>query len=261
MTSSTRIEDAGGILQITLCRPEQMNRVDDQLVDELQAVLASLRERPEIRAVVLAADGEVFSAGGDFDFIRAMHDDAQLRARNVLRARRTVDILLGVPQPIVAAIQGPAVGAGANIALACDLIVSCRSATIADPHARIGLVAGEGGCVWWPQSIGLHRARRHLLTGDPIDGETAFAYGLVTDLVDSAAEVLPAARALAAKIAALPPLSVQGTKRALNHIAELRAAEVLELSLALEKETVASEDILEAIAAFKERRPGDYRGV
>lgn len=259
--ASTRAQATDGVLEITLCRPEQMNRVDDQLVDELQATLGGLREQPEIRAVVLAADGEVFSAGGDFDFIRAMHDDAELRARNVLRARRTVDILLGVPQPIVVAVQGAAVGAGANIALACDLIVACRSAKISDPHARIGLVAGEGGCVWWPQSIGLHRARRHLLTGDPIDGETAFTYGLVTDLVDAPGDVQPAARALAAKIAAMPPLSVQGTKRSLNHIAELRAAEVLELSLALEKETVASQDILEAIAAFKERRPGRYRGV
>jgi enoyl-CoA hydratase len=115
--------------------------------------------------------------------------------------------------------------------------------------------------VWWPLSIGVHRARRHLLTGDPIDAETACAYGLVTDLVDSADQVLDAARALAGKVAALPPLAVQGTKRSLNRIAQLRAAEVLELSLALEEQTLASADLLEAIAAVKHRRPGSYTGA
>jgi enoyl-CoA hydratase len=258
---STSVEVAGPVAEVTLIRPDQQNRFDDQLRTELTAIFAAMGERSDVRAVVLAAQGEVFSAGGDFEFMQALHRDAALRAKLIAGARTLVDALLAVPQPIVAALSGAAVGAGANLALTCDLVVASRDVRIADPHVRIGLVAGEGGCVWWPQSIGLHRARRHLLTGDPIDGATAFAYGLVTDLVDEADHVLDTARDLARRIAALPPLAVQGTKRSLNHVAALRAAEVLELSLALERETLSSADLLEAVSAFRERRIGRYRGV
>lgn len=104
------------------------------------------------------------------------------------------------------------------------------------------------------------RARRHLLTGDPVDAEAAHAMGLVTDLVDDPADVLKAARDLAARIAALPPLAVQGTKRALNRVTQLRAGEVVDLSLAHEETTLASRDLLEAIDSFTERRPGVYQG-
>jgi enoyl-CoA hydratase len=104
------------------------------------------------------------------------------------------------------------------------------------------------------------RARRHLLTGDPVDAPTALAMGLVTDLVDTAEDVLPAARALATRIAALPPLAVQGTKRALNRVTQQRAGEVVDLALAHEETTLASQDLIEAIDAFQERRPGTFSG-
>jgi enoyl-CoA hydratase len=259
--ASTTVEVVDGIAQVTLCRPEQQNRFDNQLRTELTDAFLELARRRDVRAIVLAAQGDVFSAGGDFEFMQEMRANPVLRSTLIAGAKVLVDALLALPQPVVAAVQGAAVGAGANIALACDLVVVNREVRIADPHVRIGLVAGEGGCVWWPQSIGLHRARRHLLTGDPIDGETALAYGLVTDLVDTPEEVLDAARSLATKIAALPPLAVQGTKRSLNHVAQLRTAEILELSLALENETLSSADLLEAIAAFRERRPGRFGGT
>jgi enoyl-CoA hydratase len=258
---AARCEASESILEITLCRPETQNRLDETLRSELTEIFQSLRDNTQIRAVTLAAEGEIFSAGGDFEFLQAMRDKPELRAREVSAAKATVEALLSVPQPIIAAIAGAAVGAGANIALACDLVVASRTVRIADPHVKIGLVAGEGGCIWWTQSMGLHRARRHLLTGDAIDGATAFDCGLVTDLVDETDQVLPAALALAKKIAALPPLAVQGTKRSLNHIAEIRAGEVLELGLLLEDQTLSSADLLEAITAFKERRPGRFRGV
>jgi enoyl-CoA hydratase len=258
---AARCEVTEGVLEITLCRPDTQNRLDEALRSELTEIFRSLRDNTEVRAVILAAEGDVFSAGGDFDFLQRMRDTPELRSREVSAAKATVEALLNVPQPIIAAIAGTAIGAGANIALACDLVVASRDVRIADPHVKIGLVAGEGGCIWWTQSMGLHRARRHLLTGDPIDAATAYDCDLVTDLVDDPSAVLPAARALAAKIAALPPLAVQGTKRSLNHIAEIRAGEVLELGLLLEDQTLASEDLLEAIAAFKERRAGNYRGV
>jgi enoyl-CoA hydratase len=105
------------------------------------------------------------------------------------------------------------------------------------------------------------RAKRHVLTGDPVDGTDAHRLGLVTDLVEDAAAVLPAARSLAERIAALPPLAVQGSKQAMNHVLKTRFAEIMELSFALETTTLGSDDLLEAIAAFKERRPPTYTGT
>jgi enoyl-CoA hydratase len=111
-------------------------------------------------------------------------------------------------------------------------------------------------CVMWPQITGILRAKRYLLTGDLLPAEVAETMGLVTDLVDGPDDALPYARGIARRIAALPPMAVRGTKQALSRIMQQRAGEVLELAVALEAMTLASDDLLEAIAAFKERRPG-----
>jgi enoyl-CoA hydratase len=255
-----RLEQHDGVAEITLCRPDLFNRFDDTLHVELTQALETLARDPQVRAVVFASTGKVFSAGGDFELMRAANADVSARLRIVDDGRRLLGALLEIPQPVVVALHGSAIGLGATVALACDAIVAARSATIADPHVHLGLVAGDGGCLVWPMAAGMLRARRHLLTGDPLDAETAYSFGLVTDLVDSPDDVLPAARGLAQRIAALPPLAVQGTKRALNRVSQQRAGEVAELSMAYEETTLASEDLLEAIEAFQQRRPGSYSG-
>ena len=152
-------------------------------------------------------------------------------------------------------------GLGANIAFAADALVATRDAKFADSHVRVGLVAGDGGVVIWPAVTGFLRAKRHLLTGDAMTGEEAYAAGIVTDLVDSEDELVPTAMALAERIAALPPLAVQGTKQAFNRVIQQRAAEVLELSLAIEMDSMGSADLMEATSAFLEKRPGVFRGI
>jgi enoyl-CoA hydratase len=104
------------------------------------------------------------------------------------------------------------------------------------------------------------RARRHLLTGDPLDAATAYQLGIVTDIVDEPGDVLPCAREIATRIAALPPLAVQGTKRALNHVSSLRADEVVKLAFEFEEHTLTSDDLLEGIASFKEGRAANFTG-
>lgn len=250
----------GHVAEITLTRPELFNRFDDQLHVEFTQVLQSLRRDEKVRAVVLASTGKVFSAGGDFDLMRAAQADVTTRLRIVDDGRRLLEALISLPQPLVVALHGAAIGLGATVVLTADAIVAARSATISDPHVQLGLVAGDGGCLVWPQAVGMLRARRHLLTGDAIPAAEAHAMGLVTDLVDTPDEVLPAAQALAARIAALPPLAVQGTKRALNRVTQQRAGEVVEVGFAHEETTLASNDLLEAIDAFTERRAPNYRG-
>jgi enoyl-CoA hydratase len=250
----------GGMAELTFRRPEQLNPFDDAMhVDFLQA-LRTLTDREDLRVLVLASTGRAFSAGGDMGFLRDAHGDRGLQIRSIEDGRKLLNLVLDFPVPIVTAVQGPAMGLAANLAGASDVVVSARGVTFADPHVRVGLVAGDGGCVVWPQAVGMLRARRHLLTGDPLLAEDAWMFGLVTDLVDTAGEVLPAAREIATRIAALPPLAVRGTKQALNRVLQQRAGEVFELGLLLEARTIGTDDLLEATNAFLDRRPGVYRG-
>jgi enoyl-CoA hydratase len=253
-TAALSVAHDGAVATLTLARPQLLNRFDEALHQEFIVALEQLAEDDDVRAVVLASTGKAFSAGGDFELMRAAHDDPAVRRGIVDDARRLLTALLELPQPIVAAMQGPAIGLGATVVLGCDAVVAARTATVADSHVAIGLVAGDGGCVVWPATAGILRARRHLLTGDPLDAETAFTLGLVTDLVDTPDEVLAAAEALAGRIAALPAMAVQLTKRALMRGLQQRAGEVFELGLSYEEATLASDDVLEQIARFKEQR-------
>jgi len=250
----------GPVGEITLTRPELLNRFDVALHRDFTELLLELRGRRDLRAVVLASTGKCFSAGGDFDLMLAARADIDVRTNLMDEGRLMFRLLADLALPVVVAMQGDAIGLGATVALSCDAIVASRTAAISDPHVAVGLVAGDGGCVVWPAAVGMLRAKRYLLTGDRLTAEDAWAIGLVTDLVDGPDDALPAARALAARIAALPPLAVQGTKRALNRIVQQRAGEVLDLSFALEGDSMASDDLAEAIAAFKERREPKYQG-
>lgn len=258
--STLTITTTAGVREIILARPEVMNRFDVALHHDLAATLAQTAHDPTVRSVILGSTGKVFSAGGDFALMRRASEDGDARRKIVDDARRLLDAFLTLPQPVVAAVQGAAIGLGATLALACDAVVMSRRASLADTHVNIGLAAGDGGCLVWPQTIGMLRARRHLLTGDPLDAETAFALGACTDLVDNRDQVLPAARAIAVTIAGHAPLAVQSTKRALNRVSQQRAGEVVDLSLALEERTFTSADLLEGIAAFEQRRPPIFRG-
>jgi enoyl-CoA hydratase len=249
-----------GVCEIRLSRPDLLNRFDNLLQVELASALEQITQDESVRSIVLSSTGKAFSAGGDFALMQAAHDDEEVRRQTVDAGRHLVRSFLHLRQPIIAAVQGAAIGLGATVALMCDVVVAARRAKLADTHVQLGLVAGDGGCLVWPQAAGMLRARRHLLTGDSLDAATAFQLGIVTDVVDEPDEVLPVARDIASRIAALPPLAVQGTKRALNEVSRLRAAEVVELAFELEEQTLVSNDLLEGIAAFREGRPPTFAG-
>jgi enoyl-CoA hydratase len=248
------------VADIRLIRPEVLNRFDKTLHREFAAVLNRLNGDPEVRAIVLTSTGKVFSAGGDFEMMREAHDSARARREIVEQARSVLSALTSLIQPIVVGVQGPVVGLGATVVLACDAVVAVKTASLSDAHVAMGLVAGDGGVLVWPQATGMLRARRYLLTGDPIDAERAYQFGLITDLVDTIDDVTPTAAKLGRKLASLPPLAVQGTKRALNQVTQIRAGEVVEAALLQEMDTLGSDDLLEAITAFHEKRPATFTG-
>ncbi|KAA9160508.1 enoyl-CoA hydratase/isomerase family protein [Amycolatopsis acidicola] len=257
---SLTVSEKNAVAEITLCRPELLNRFDAVGEAELAAVLREIARDDGVRAVVLLAEGRAFSAGGDFDLMLEVNVDLPARQAALQRARDLLDAITHLPQPMVVGVQGAAIGLGATVPLGSDAVVASRNATIADTHVGIALVAGDGGALFWPQSAGMLRARRHLLTGDPLDAAKAYEFGLVTDLVDTPDDVAPKAREIAGRIAALAPLAVQGTKAALNQLTRQRAGEVLETALLAEGVTLGSADLVEAIAAFKEKRSGAYVG-
>lgn len=258
--TSIRTERHGRVLRAVIDRPgDDLNAVDGDLHADLAALFRALGDEREARAVLLTGAGRAFSAGGDFAWFPTLQDAERLEHLRH-HARSMILDLLDVPLPIVCAINGPAVGLGASIALLCDVVVMAESATLSDPHVRVGLVAGDGGTVAWPLAIGPARAKRYLLTGDPVTAAEAERMGLVSAVVPDA-ELDDVAAGLAQRLADGAPLAIRYTKQAVN--AQLRAAviDAFEVAAALEIVTFRSADHAEALAAWREKRPPRFEGV
>ena len=254
-----RFERDGDVLVVTIDRPgDELNRVDGRLHHELTALFPRLQREHEARAVLLTSSGRAFSAGGDFSWFPELQEPGALDALH-LDAKALIWDLLDVPLPIVCALRGHAVGLGASIALLCDAVFMAESATLVDPHVKVGIVAGDGGTVAWPLAIGPMLAKRYLLTGDPIDAATAARLGLVTEAAPDD-EVEDRARAFAHRLAAGAPLAIRGTKQAVNALVKQALATSFDLAAALEISTFRSADHAEALAALRDKRPPTFEG-
>lgn len=256
---SLAVSRHGDVLRVAIEHPDRrLNTVDALLHEELTELFSRLRTETRARAVLLTGKPGVFSAGGEFSWFPTLADGDARRALH-RDAKRLIWDLLDVELPIVAAIEGPAIGLGASIALLCDVVFMAESATLADPHVLVGLVAGDGGAAVWPLAVGPARAKRYLLTGDPLTAAEAERIGLVTD-VSPDDRVQADAMAMAERLAAGAPLAVQYTKLAVNKLVKDALNVSFDASTALELVTFASDDHAEALAARAERRPPKYRG-
>ena len=257
--STIRTERRDRVLLVTIDNPRSdLNAVDHELHHDLTALFGALRKESEAGAVVLTGHGRAFSAGGDFNWFPELQDPDRLEA---LRrdAKQMIWDLLDVEVPLVAAVNGPAIGLGASIALLCDAVFMADSATLADPHVRVGLVAGDGGAVIWPLAVGPARAKRYLLTGDPLTAEEAERIGLATHVVP-AARLLDDALAFAGRLADGAPLAVRYTKLAVNKLVKDALNVAFDASTALELLTFKSDDHREALAALREKRAPKFSG-
>jgi enoyl-CoA hydratase len=254
-----RFERHGDVLQATIDRAgSELNSIDDVLHAELARLFRELKRERDARAVLLTGSKRAFSAGGDFGWFPTLDSVARLDHLR-LDARQLIWDLVDVELPVVAALNGPAVGLGASIALLCDVIVMAETAVVADPHVRIAVVAGDGGAAIWPLLVGPARAKQYLLTGDPVSAADAERIGLVNEVV-APDEVLERGRWWAARLAAGAPLAVRATKVAVNSQVKRALLESFDLSTALELTTFLSEDHKEALAALREKRPPEFRG-
>ncbi len=174
------------------------------------------------------------------------------------QGREIILSLLDLNIPVIAAVNGDAIGLGASIALCCDCVIAADTARFGDPHVRMGLVAGDGGAVIWPRLIGPARAKEYLLTGKLIAAPEAERLGLIYAAVPLD-ELWPAVQELAEGMLRWPQSAVRGTKRAINRSMVQAAGETLEFSLSLEAQTMHSEDFAEAVRAFVEKRQPEFR--
>ena len=250
------VERDRAIAHLRLVRPELHNRFDELQHREFPQAVAALAGMDDLAAVLISAEGASFSAGGDTDMMLRANASAELRERLREEALAIVYGLLSLPCPVIAAVQGAAIGLGATVLGCCDIVVAARDARIADPHVRLGLVAGDGGVLAWTQSVGSLRARRYLLTGDALSAEQAFAMGLVSDLVDRPEEALPAAMVLAERVAALPRGGVRGTKQAFARLSRDLFGAAFERSLDAEMQTLAGTELRAALEALHRRKGG-----
>ena len=248
------------MLRVTIDRPgDDLNRVDGTLHHDLTRLFPRLQRERQARAVLLTGAGRAFSAGGDFAWFPSLQDGDRLEQLR-LDAKSMIWDLLDVHLPIVCALNGHAIGLGASIALFCDAVFMAASATIADPHVRVGIVAGDGGTVAWPLAVGPMRAKRYLLTGDAVTGRRgASGSGLVTEVVDDD-ELDERAMAFAQRLAAGAPLAVQATKQAVNQLIKAGLTTGFDLATALEMTTFRSADHAEALAALRDKRDPRFEG-
>jgi enoyl-CoA hydratase len=254
-----RIEYLDPVLRVTIDHPESpLNAVDDLLHSELTRLFAELKRESRARAILLTGSGRAFSAGGDFGWFPSL-DDLQKLEHLRRDAKQMIWDLLDVQLPIVAAINGPAIGLGASIALLCDTIWMAETATVADPHVLVGIVAGDGGAAIWPLAVGPARAKEYLLTGDPVPAIEAERIGLVNHVVP-ADELEYRSMAFAKRLAAGAPLAVQYTKQAVNKVVKDALNIAFDASTALEIVTFQSDDHKEALEALREKRKPTFTG-
>ncbi len=235
----------GALRIITLNRPDALNAVNDGLHTGLARLWPQLSEDRDAHAAVLTGSGKAFSAGGDFAYLAELAADRELRARTIAHGR---ELVLGMARcriPVIAAVNGPAVGLGCSLVALSDIVYMAETAYLADPHVQVGLVAADGGPLTWPLQISLLQAKEYALTGARIPAAKACELGLANHMV---ADPLSEALACAKRIAEQPRQAVESTKRLLNMHIERAVLATLDYAMTAEELTFQSDDFQTNIA-------------
>lgn len=247
-----------GILEIILENPGHLNSVDAGMHSELVRVWPQIDGDPEINAVLVRGAGGAFSAGGDFSLVEQIMRDNETRLRIWKEARDLVYHIINCSKPIVAAVEGPAVGAGLAVALLSDISVAGRTARFVDGHVRLGVAAGDHAAIIWPLLVGMAKAKYYLLLNEPVSGEEAERIGLISRCVDDD-KVYATALEVAGRLARGSPSALRWTKYALNNWLRM-AGPIFDTSTALEFLGFMTPDAEEGLASLREKRPPQFPG-
>jgi 2-(1,2-epoxy-1,2-dihydrophenyl)acetyl-CoA isomerase len=250
-----------GIATLVLNRPERLNALNNELATALNEALGRIAEDDSVRVVVITGAGRAFCAGGDLAAIgkgRRGRDTQELEP--LLRAgMQAVLRMRTIPQPVIAAVNGAAAGAGMNIALAADIRIAAEEATFGQNFAKVGLFPDFGGTYFLPQLVGPAKAAELFYTGDMIDAKTALDLGIVNHVVPGA-QLEAEVKSLAQKIALGPSLAVQAVKKTLFGAEKNKLSEALEHEVQEQIRCYLSEDCSEGIRAFFDKRPPKFQG-
>lgn len=252
----------GGIATLTLNRPELLNAINHEMWNAFVDVGRDIAHSQEIRCVVITGAGRAFCSGADLADAAAGRGAAGVGPHLVDQMRRTAEAALaihGIPQPVIAKVNGVAAGAGCNLALAADLIVASDSARFIEVFAQRGLSVDFGGSWVLPRLVGLHKAKELVLLAEPVSAAEAERIGLVNKVVP-AAELDAAVADWAAKLAAGPPLALAASKRLLEAGADSSLVQALEAETMVQSVNFTTRDVAEAVAAFLEKRPATFEG-
>ncbi|MBT3371251.1 MAG: enoyl-CoA hydratase/isomerase family protein [Rhodospirillaceae bacterium] len=253
------VEKDNGVMTVTLNVPEAMNAFTPGLHNAMSRIWSDIHDDPEVDVVVLTGAGRAFSAGGNVVAMQKKIDDPAQWDEIVPEAKRIIFRMLECDKPIIARLNGHAVGLGATVALFCDIIIAADHAKIGDPHVSAGLVAGDGGAVIWPQLVGFARAKEYLFTGDLMSATEAERIGLINHVV-SADELDDKVYSLARRLASGASKSIRWTKQVTNIPLRQLAHSMMDLSISVETQSNFSSDHQEAVTAFTNKRKPNFTG-
>ena len=251
-------ERRNAIGYVTINRPEKLNALNRQVMEELRACFQSLRDDQDVRVVILTGSGDkAFVAGAD---INELAQQSAVEGRETSRLGQQVfDLIENLGKPVIAAINGFALGGGCELAMACTLRLAADNARLGQPEVKLGIIPGYGGSQRLPRLVGKGRALELILTGETLTGAEAHRIGLVNQLVP-AADLLAAAEKLAQKIIANAPLAIKFALQAVNHGLEMSAAQGQVLESTLFGLCNSTADMKEGTRAFLEKRPARFAG-
>ena len=253
-----QINKKNRILTITINRPEDMNAVNEQLHVEFSTIFIDAEHDDDVDIIILTGAGKSFCAGGDLKWLLRIHGDPVETAYHINHDRKIQNTMLDMEKPIIAKVNGPAVGLGCSLALLCDFVYATPRSKFADPHVSVGLVAGDGGCVIWPQLIGYARAKKYLLTGEMIQANDAHEMGLIAEVVEE--EVIDQeVQKLAEKLRDGAKYSIRWTKTSINAGLKVMANLIIDRAAAYENVTQLMEDHKIALEAFARKENPKFK--
>ncbi|MBN9062326.1 MAG: enoyl-CoA hydratase [Rhizobiales bacterium 65-9] len=265
MSNPVLVEAREGVVTITLNDPEQRNPISElPMIEALLKAVQAADAESSTRVIILTGAGTAFSSGGNVKKMLSPGGLADPKPpmtrlnykRGIQRLPLAFDAL---EVPVIAAVNGPAIGAGCDLTLMCDIRIAAKSAKFAESFVKLGIVPGDGGAWLLPRVVGMSKACEMAFTGDMLSADEALACGLVSSVVEDG-DLMDAARSLAARIAANPPHAVRMTKRLLKEGRAASLASLLEMSAAMQALSHTTADHAEAVHAFVEKRPPSFRG-
>lgn len=266
MSNVVLYEQHEAVVTLTLNKHETRNAIsEDEMVNAIVAACGQINADPSVRVVILTGAGSAFSSGGN---VKDMKDKVGMFGgtateirdgyrRGIQRIPLAIDAL---EVPIIAAVNGAAIGAGCDLAMMCDLRIASEKALFAESFVKVGLIPGDGGAWFLPRAIGQARANEMSFTGEPVNAETALAWGIVSQVVAPDA-LMDAANALAARVAANPPHALRMTKKLLKESRKADLPSILEMSAGLQALAHQTEDHAEAVDAILEKRTPVFKGA